>query len=291
MRTCPALGAAILLLSCRGAVNQEKLVVGVSIAPQAWLVEGIAGEGAEVVVCVPAGADPHSFEPGPEVMRALSGADLYLTIGLPFEDQWLPRLQSANPDLRIEPMDEGLPRLMSSGNGYLLYDAVPAEGEYGHPDPHVWMSCSNMRRMAENVTALLDEADPDAAPAHAEGYRRVSEEIDSVEARVRTILSGRGGDVFIALHPAYAYFALEFGLEQVALEVEGAEPSPSQLAEIIEIARESGASAVVVSPGFATGAAEAVSMELDIPAVPHDQLSSDWPGSMESLASIISGSR
>ncbi|NLP04655.1 zinc ABC transporter solute-binding protein [Candidatus Fermentibacteria bacterium] len=291
MKVCAMLFALALLVSCREAGDKEGLVVGVSIAPQAWVVEGIAGESAEVVVCVPAGADPHSYEPGPEVMRALSEADLYLTIGLPFEDQWLPRLRSANPDMRVEQMDAGLPRLMADGHGHIHSDGDPAEAEYGHPDPHVWMSCSNMRRMARNAAAVLDEIAPETAPARASNLARTLAEIDSVEARVRAILAEAGGRAFIALHPAYAYFADEFGLEQIALEVEGAEPTPSQLAEIIDLAGESGASAVVVSPGFATGAAEAVSMELGIPVVPHDQLSTDWPGSMESLASIIAEAR
>ncbi len=286
------LAVLALLLSCGGAGDREGLVIGVSIAPQAWLVRGIAGENAEVVVCVPAGADPHSYEPGPEVMRALAEADLYLSIGLPFEDQWLPRLQSANPGMRVEPMDSGVPKLMTSGRGHVHGEGEgPALAEYGRPDPHVWMSCSNMRLMAGNVRTLLDDVDSGSVGAHAEGLERVLAEIDSVEVRVRAILSGTGSRVFVALHPAYSYFAAEFDLEQVALEIEGAEPSPAQLAETIELARESGASAVVASPGFAIGSAEAVSMELGIPVVPHDQLSADWPGSMESLASIIAGTR
>lgn len=269
---------ALLAAGCgRAPVPGSRLVVAVSVAPQAFLVRTIAGDAADVVVAVPPGADPHTYEPGPEVMQAMSVADVYLTVGLPLEEQWLPRFRAAGPGMGVQPMDAGL-------------DLLPAgEGHGGATDPHVWMSCANMRVMARNTAAALTAASPSDSELFREGLVRAEAVVDSVETEVRTILAGAGGSSFVALHPAYGYFARENGLVQVALEVEGDEPSPSELADIVETARASGATALVVSPGFATGSAAALEMELGLAPIPHDQLSDDWPGSMTALAHILAG--
>jgi zinc transport system substrate-binding protein len=269
---------ALVAAGCgRTPVPGDRLVVAVSLAPQAFLVRTIAGGAAEVVVAVPPGADPHTYEPGPEVMRAMSVADVYLTVGMPIEEQWLPRFRAAGPGMGVLPMGTGL-------------DLLPAgEGHEGATDPHIWMSCVNMRVMARNTAAALAAASPSDSALFMEGLARAESVIDSVETEVRTVLEGAEGASFVALHPAYGYFARDLGLVQVALEVEGDEPSPSELAGIVETARASGATALVVSPGFATGSAAALEMELGLVPAPHDQLSEDWPGAMTGLARILAG--
>jgi zinc transport system substrate-binding protein len=264
----------LLPTGCRGPGegDTDRLSVAVSIAPQAFLVEGIAGGQVDVFVVIPPGADPHSYEPSPATMRAISDADLYLTIGLPFEDQWLSRIGDSAPDLVVARIDSGIQRT--------------ADG-----DPHLWMSPSLMRAMASNTENLLERADPAFSESYRSGLESTLATIDSVDAAVRNTLEGMQGESFVALHPAYAYFAHDYGLVQIALEVEGAEPAPSELAEVVEAARASGSRVVIVSPGFSTGAAEALSIELGISPIPHDQLSRDWPAGMIELASIISGER
>lgn len=264
--------AALLVLSaCRtGApASGGGLDVVVSIAPQAYLVGGIAGDAARVTVVVPPGADPHSFEPTPATMEAVADADVYLAIGLPFEDQWLPRLGGSAPGLAVVRIDSGIVRTPDG-------------------DPHVWMSPSLMRVLAVNTCTALTEAAPVDSARFARGLEAITAEIDSVDSEVAGMLEGMRGAAFTALHPAYAYFARDYGLVQIALEVEGSEPSPSELASIVDAVRTSGSRVVVVPPGFSTGAAEAIYIELGIPATPHDQLSRDWPESLLDLARIIS---
>ncbi len=274
IRRVPLLLFALLPTGCRGpgASDTDRLSVAVSIAPQAFLVEGIAGGHVDVFVVIPPGADPHSYEPSPGTMRAVSDADLYLAIGLPFEDQWLSRIGDSAPNLVVARIDPGIERT--------------ADG-----DPHVWMSPALMRILASNTEGLLERADPAFAENYRSGLERTLATIDSVDAEVWSLLEGMHGESFVALHPAYAYFAHDYGLVQIALEVEGAEPTPSELSAVVEAARASGSRVVIVSPGFSTGAAEALSIELGISPVPHDQLPRDWPAGMIELASIIAGER
>lgn len=261
----------LTLSACRNApAPVDGLEVAVSIAPEAYLVEGIAGDAARVTIVVPPGADPHSYEPTPATMEAVADAGLYLAIGMPFEDQWLPRLRGSSPGLEVVRIDSGIDRT-------------------ANPDPHLWMSPSLMRILASNTCMALTAASPGDSALFAGGLARLTAEIDSVNAEAGRMLEGMRGASFTALHPAYSHFARDYGLVQIALEVEGSEPSPAELASIVQAVRASGSRVVIVSPGFSTGAAGALEMELGIPAAPHDQLSRDWPGSMLDLARIISG--
>ncbi len=275
------IGAAMAMACGRPGDAPGRLSVAVTIAPQAYLVREIAGEDADLTVVVPPGADPHTYEPDPGTMRALAGADLYLAIGMPFEEQWMPGFVEASPGMLVVDITAGIDWIEEEGGG-------DHEG-HGHRDPHVWMSCEGMRVLAANTSRALDEADPEGAAARAEGLARTLARIDSLDSELRSVLAPLAGRVFVTLHPAYAYFARDYGLIQVPIEAGGLEPTPSDLATIVETARASGASAVVVSPGFATSASGVISRELGIPAVAHDQLSPDWPGSMTGLALAISG--
>lgn len=272
-RVLICLGSVVFLL-CAGcsapSPDDGRLTIAVSIAPQAFLVDELAGDLVSTVVMVPPGADPHSYEPSPEMMRAVAEADIYLAIGLPFEDQWLPRIHDSAPDLIVSRIDSGIVRTADQ-------------------DPHIWMSPSLMQTMASRTSRILESADPANASSYSAGLERLEGEIDSVDAVVHGLLDTLEGSSFISLHPAYSYFAREYGLHQIAIEIEGSEPTPEQLSLIIEAARESGASVVIVSPGFSTGAAEALSIELGLPTAAHDQLARDWPASIISLAAIISG--
>lgn len=262
---------ALAVLGCSPpAPGRERLTIAVSIEPEAFLVGGISGSLADIVVVVPPGADPHSFEPSPATMQEVSEADLYLAVGLPFEDQWLPRIEGSAPGLIVVRIDSGLVRTPDG-------------------DPHVWLSPDMMRTLAANTEHHLRILSPADSAAFGAGLAGTLALIDSVDAQVSSILEGCEGASFVALHPAYAYFARDYGLVQVALEVEGAEPTPAQLSEIVEAARASSSRIVIVSPGFSTGAAEALSIELGFEPKPHDQLSRDWPGCMTGLASMIAG--
>ena len=73
----------LLLVACSGVTN-EPMVAG-TLYPAAYLAEGIIGDKANVVSVVPVGAEPHSYEPTPSQIVAISNADLYIAIGLEFD--------------------------------------------------------------------------------------------------------------------------------------------------------------------------------------------------------------
>ena len=180
---------------------------------------------------VPQGADPHSYEPRPRQMAELSASALYLAIGVDFERAWLQRLRAANPTLRVVRTDEGVPkRPMASGGGH-----SHAAGGHRHgsaePDPHIWLSPPLVKTLSGNILQALAAADPGSRAAYEERCARFLQQVEALDAELKTVFADRQGTRFIVLHPAWGYFADAYGLEQIPIEIEGKDPKPAQLHE------------------------------------------------------------
>ena len=94
---------------------------------------------------------------------------------------------------------------------------------------------------------------------------------------------------FLVFHPSWAYFARDYGLEQVSIEVDGKSPRPMDLARTIARAREMGVRTVFVQKQFDTAAAEVVAREIRGRVAPLDPLSEDWPGNLLAVARALGG--
>jgi zinc transport system substrate-binding protein len=278
----------VLSVSCspgRDAPPADTILVVTSIAPHAALIESLGGDRVTVTTLVPPGADPHTFEPLPSDMRTMSRARVYFTAGLPFEDAWLERISGSCPGLTVVSLQAGLPLV-----------PLEAHGEHSHDepggievDPHTWLSPELVSRQVGIIDSVLVMLDPSARSFFTELGNGAEEELDSLQTRLHAILDPLPQRSFLVLHPSYGYFADEFGLEQIAIEVDGSEPTPSEMAAITELARDRGLGFVIASPQFSTRTAEAMSAELGIPVLVHDPLRGDWMAGLEDLASIIAG--
>jgi zinc transport system substrate-binding protein len=268
-----------------GARGQEAgtLRVVTSLPPHADLVRRIAGDAAEVSFLVPPGADPHTFEPLPEDMRMVSTAGLYLTAGLPFEDAWLPRIQGSSPGLHVESLVEGIELLVEPGSD------GSGEGALREADPHTWLSPSLMAVEARNAADAIEALAPGDSAGIEARLDSLLVDISELQSELHAELDSLRGSAFLVVHPSYGYFALEFGLRQIAIEQNGSEPTPSELARFVELARSSGAGFILASPQFGTRAAEAIASELGIPLVIHDPLEADWMQNLRQLGLDLGG--
>ncbi|MBU1247245.1 MAG: zinc ABC transporter substrate-binding protein [Proteobacteria bacterium] len=295
-------------LFCSPALAAETLRVAVTIPPQVWLVNQIGGEFVQCEALVPAGADPHAYEPKPSQVTALGQAALYLSIGLEFEQAWLPRLTSANPAMKVVPMDAGVERIAmgmshvdpttaTDGRSHGQYDdaeKLAAEARQwtdrnGTPDPHVWTDPGNMRIMAKNVFEALQKADPRHAEAYVKNYMRARAVIEQLETELLKLFAARMGDKrsFLVFHPSWGYFARNYALTQVAIETEGHEPSPGELAKVIQQAKDAGVSVILVQPQVSSRAAQVVADEIGAQLVQADPMAYDWPQNLRSVAQAV----
>ncbi|WP_243361860.1 metal ABC transporter solute-binding protein, Zn/Mn family [Fundidesulfovibrio terrae] len=274
-----ALGAAPALAA--------PLPVMVSVAPQKYLVERLAGPLAEVSVMVQPGADAHSFEPKPSQMVQAAKARLYLAQGVEFEQTWLPKLAKTNSGLTVADTLAGI-ELMPMDEHHEDHDGKPHEHSEKEMDVHTWTSPSLAKVQAVNIARALTQADPANAGAYAANLAALQAEIDALDARIRKILEGvPAGSEFIVFHPAWAYFARDYGLKEQAIESGGKEPGPRKLKELVEHAKASKARVVFVQPQFSRKSAQTVAEAIGAKLVEADDLAPDWSANLLAVANSL----
>jgi zinc transport system substrate-binding protein len=282
-----------------GAAAAGTIDAFVSILPQKYLAEQVGGELADVEVLVKPGQSPHAYEPSPSQMVALGKADILFTIGVEFEKALLPKIRSNLPDLEIVAANRGIEYRRMHGGGEdhghgedadargEEHDGEHEEHEETGMDPHVWLSPENGKIIARNMR----DAFIDIAPAHRstleENYRALAEKIDKVNAALEESLRPLRGETFFVFHPSFGYFADEYGLEQAAIEVEGHEPGPRELEEIISRAKERGVRVIFVQPQFSKKSAEAVAEAIGGAVVPIDPLAYDWLDNLKRIGEKV----
>lgn len=247
------------------------LHVTVSILPQRYFVERVGGEYVAVNVMVEPGASPATYEPQPEQLRALSVADVYFGIGVPFENAWLERFASVNENLLLVDTTQGIERL----------------GEPGNPDPHIWLSPALVKVQSQTIYETLAQLDP----AHQETYRANLEsflaDIDALDADIRETLTGVENRKFMVFHPSWGYFARDYGLEQLPVEVGGQEPSAAELAALVAGAKQEGIKVIFAQPEFSTRSAETLAQEIGGEVLLISPLAPDWLDNLRRVAGAL----
>jgi zinc transport system substrate-binding protein len=270
----------ILLAGCQAgtqtpSVGDHPFSISVSILPEAYFVERIAGDLAEVNVMVGPGDDPHSYEPTPDQMRMLDDADIYFSIGVEFEAAWLPRFQSANQDLVIVDASTGVERIPM---------AAAHEGEdAGEPDPHIWLSPSRVHIIAENMAGALIEIDPGNSSKYQANLAEFIDDIDTLDADIRLKLEDITKRQFLTFHPAWGYFADDYDLEMVAIEVGGQEPGAESLAGTISLMDQYQLDVIFMQKEFSSKSAQAIADETGARVVIVDPLARDWLSNMQTM--------
>lgn len=279
----------VVLVGCAlpGLAFAEKMQVAVGVAPVEHFAKKIGGEFVHTTLLVPAGADAHTYEPKPSQMRALSRVALYLSVGLEFEKAWEARLKGANPKMLMVRTDAGLKKQpMPEGHEDHGHVAKAGHGHHEELDPHVWVSPMQARQMAATIAAAFAKADPAHAKAYTANLAAFQKEIDALDAQIKGLFASvpankRG---FLVFHPAWGYFALDYGLTQTSIEFEGKEPSPRRLAAIVSLAKAKGAQAIFVQPQMSQRTAGTIAQAVGAKLVVADPLAENWAANLLRVA-------
>ena len=248
----------------------------VSILPQADFVERIGGDHVRVGVLVGPGRTPATYEPTPRQVAELARADVYFTIGVPFEKGFLSNISSMVRDLRIVDTREGVT---------LRYFGDSEGGD--SPDPHIWLDPGRVKVQARVICEALIRLDPEHQAVFRERLQGFEARLDRLDKRIREILEPLRGRNFYVFHPAFGYFADAYGLAQIAVEAEGKEPAPKRLAALIRRAKQDGARALFLQPQHGKKQAMAVAREIGAKVVLLDPLPRDYVEGLESMAETI----
>jgi zinc transport system substrate-binding protein len=273
------LGLLFLGSSCgKASQPDDRIGVVVSIAPQADFVEAIGGEKVRVTVMVPPGTDPHTYEPTPGQLVELSQAMMYAEVGsgLQFELAWIDKISQQNKQMLIVDCSKGIPLMESEEDSQ---GVTPGEHQ-GGTDPHIWLSPKDAEIMAENIAAGLMAVDPENESYYAQGRDAYVAKLGALDKDIRDGLAGITNRRFIVFHPAWSYFAVEYNLEEIPIEIGNKEPSAKDIANVVQEAREFDIKIIFAEPEFNPRSAEVIAQEIDGKVVLIDPLARDYIGNM-----------
>ena len=199
---------AALLFAMASSGFAAPMEVYVSIPPQKWLTDQLGGDKVVTHVLVNKGQDPHTFEPRPRQISALSRSRLYFTIGLEFEKQITGKLGAAVAGLTMVDTTGSLEKIVMAGG----HDPHAEHGDHRQEatDPHVWLSPLNLIRMADDMAAAMISADPGNAESYRQNLQRTSAALSELHNELATDLAPFKGAAFYVFHPSFGYFAREY---------------------------------------------------------------------------------
>jgi zinc transport system substrate-binding protein len=276
---------------------EGKIAVFVSIIPQKYFVQQIGKNLVDIQVMVQPGASPASYEPKPRQMAAIAKTHIYFSIGVPFENVWLNKIASSNPNMMVVQTDHGISKTPMANPHHHRGEADQHhENEHGQDeirgdpgilDPHIWLSPPLVMIQARTILVALQKVDPVHRFDYEANYKACISEISKLDAELKNIFSGKHGLQFMVFHPAWGYFADTYGLKQIPVEIEGKNPKPAQLKELIETANQNDINVIFVQPQFSAKSAEVIARGIGGQVVLADPLAEEWAVNLRKVARAI----
>ncbi len=267
--------ACLLLVACGGrADDDDRLLVVTTVAPLRNIVENVGGHRVHVIGLVPEGVNSHTYDPPPSAAAQIARADLIVINGLNLE---LPTLELAQANRRSEtPIvllgDQALPP------EEYVYDFSFPRSE-GNPNPHLWTAPHLAVVYAELARDALIALDPDGAAVYRANTERFAArlwELDRAIAQATATIPPARRKL-LTYHDSFPYFAPRYGLEVIGAiqPSDFSEPSPSELAALIQQVRDAGVPAIFGSEVFPSEVLQTIADEAG--AVQVSTLSDDDP--------------
>lgn len=242
----------------------EKPVIATSIFPVYDITKHIAGDNFHVVLILPPGASPHTFEPTPSLLKQLQPAKIAFLIGANL-DGWA---ETVLPTVtRIEHLDESVPLRFYEEDEH---DEADHEDEEAHEhegaDPHYWLSIPNGMLMADAIQLTLCEEFADDCLTFSENLSVYRRELTNTDQEIRAIFSQAPNKRIVTFHDAWYYFAEEYGLTIVGTfePTAGREPTAQYLAELSRAIKQSGLKTLFSEPQLNTSSLSGFLQDLNL---------------------------
>jgi len=257
----------VLLLVILLSFAQAKILVSVSILPEKGIVEAIAKQKADIQVVVPKGASPHTFEPSPTTMIKLQKSAVYFAIGVELEKTWLEKFKSQNKNLLVVDLSKDI-KLINN-------------------NPHIWLSVENLKLFAKKVYETFEKLDKQNQAFYEKNYHKYIKKLDSCKKDLTQQINTKSSKVFMTFHPAFTYFANEFNLTQIAIEINGKEPSLKEILKVIKKAKQLHIKTIIASPEFSDKSAKIIANELDAKVIKISPLDLDICKTMKKIVNSL----
>jgi zinc transport system substrate-binding protein len=274
----------LALISCgpsKETSEPKKPLVLVSIAPYQFLAERICGDALEIQAVVPAGSNPHVFEPTAAQVASISKGEVWFRIGEPFEGKILPFLLHQKPGLVVVDLRDSV-ELQPADDGHTC-----CHSSSDHMDRHVWLSPKLAAKQAVAIAESLSKRFPEKKELFMANLETCLAEIEKLDLEIQTLLSPQRARSLIVSHSAFQYFCLDYGLTQLSVEQEGKDPRPRHLEEMLAKAKRARIAVALTLPQYNNKGAQLIAKEMNIPIRMIDPYSADYYNTMKSLAHMI----
>ena len=272
----------ISFLSCSTKSSDSKPIISVSIVPQKYFIERIAGELCNVNVMVKPGASPATYDPLPSQMKNISNSVAYFKIGhIGFEHAWMKSMIDVSKEMQVFDLSKGVD---------LIAEEEQVHGDHVHLhgiDPHIWMSYTNGKIIANNTYNALCKLFPTKQSAFKIELDKLISDIDKADKAYKQMLSTCSKRTFIIFHPALTYSARDYNFTQVSIELHGKNPSLSHITNIIKQAKIDEVNTVFIQTEFDIDNASIVAKEIGAEVIQINPLSESWLTEMASIHDIL----
>lgn len=260
----------IFITGLTGKARQEenaesaegKLRVMASFYTMADFAEKIGGDRTDITCMVPAGTEPHDWEPSTTDITGLERADVFIYNGAGME-HWAEDVTESLENKKL--------LVVEASQGVKLHaeEAHDHEGHshsHGGYDPHVWLDPNNAKLEMENIKNAFVQADPDNGTYYEANYDKWAKAAEELDRKYREALADFAGRQVVTAHEAYGYLCSAYGLEQVGIDglSPDQEPNPKRMADIIDFVRENQIRAVFFEELSGSKTAETVAVETGI---------------------------
>ncbi|MBI5680874.1 MAG: zinc ABC transporter substrate-binding protein [Methanobacterium sp.] len=276
------LGSVIYYASpSKSASNEGKISLIVTVPPQAEFAEKIGGDKVKVTVMVPPGANPHTYEPLPEQLKEVSNAQIYAQVGsgIEFENVWMEKINSMNKNIVIINCSNGITFISNNETS-----SEHSEGLKNQYDTHVWVSPKNAKTIVENIYKTLVQIDPANRDYYTSNKDKYLKELDNTDKKINESISGNKNRIIMVYHPSWGYFCRDYGLTQVAIEKNGKEPSPQEIATLIDIAQKDNIKIIFISPQFSRKSADMIASEIGGQVIVIDDMDKNYISNLNNVA-------
>jgi zinc transport system substrate-binding protein len=271
----------MITFGCTTKPATDKMIISVTILPQKYFVEKIAGDLVQVHVLVPPGASPELYSLMPSQMKELSRSAAWMRIGkIGFEEGWIDKIRQSTPGLKI--FDTSVHA-----------DWIAGEEEHGEHvhlhgiDPHIWSAPDEVRNIVTETYQALSILLPENKEILKRNYESFMQEIDQLDQDLKDQFVQLKNRKFLIFHPALTYFARRYNLEQIALEVDGKEPSPRYMRSLIEKAKSENIRVILIQKEFDAENARQLAKEIGGEVVQIDPLNEQWDKQLREIAKKI----
>lgn len=268
---------SVLLTACGGqekkeASSNEKIQVMTTFYPMYEFTKQVVGDKGDVKLLIPAGTEPHDFEPSAKDLAKISDSDVFV-YNSPELETWTDNLTDTVDTKQTEIIQASKDIKLMEGTEHDHEEAhdhdTQEHEEHGHShelDPHVWLDPALAIKEVETIRDQLSKKYPDDKAAFEKNAASYIDELKKLDEEFQTAFKDAKNKTFVTQHAAFGYLANQYGLTQEAIAgiSPDQEPSPSRLSELKHYVDDNQVKVIYFEENASSKVAETLSKETGV---------------------------